>query len=214
MVIAMPAVKPTTTACGIRRTQVPTRSRPATAISTPAMMVAISIPSHTVPRDGGRNQHDERTGRTADLEAAAAQRGDQEAPDYGGEQAALRTHARSDGDGHRQRQRDDGHGDRGEQIMAQLPGLVALAQHHDELGLEGFGFCGKIVRSWVGRQRNELRLARHWREAAFPPVRLRLFDALAAAGDEVPPDEARAVGVFHRPAACSVPASTARIVAT
>ena len=60
------------------------------------------------PGYGRRDQHNERARRSADLEPAAAQGGDEESADDGGGQAATRRHAGSDGDGHGQRQGDNG----------------------------------------------------------------------------------------------------------
>ena len=64
-------------------------------------------PVDAVARNGRRHQHDEGAGRSADLEAAAAERRDEEAADDRRVEAAVGRHAGRDGDRHRQRQRDD-----------------------------------------------------------------------------------------------------------
>ena len=79
-------------------------------------------PVDAVRGDGRRDQHDEGAGRPADLEAAAAQRRDQEAADDRGIEPALRRHAGGDGDRHGQRQRDDRHRQPGEQVGPELGG--------------------------------------------------------------------------------------------
>ncbi len=67
----------------------PTASRMMPDIST-----ASSRPSMPCTATGRRHQHDEGTGRPADLEAAAAQHRDDEATDDGGVEAAIRRDAR------------------------------------------------------------------------------------------------------------------------
>ena len=90
-------------------------------------------PVETVRLRGGGDEHDERAGRAADLEAAAAERGDEEAADDRGVQPLRGRGARSDRDRHRQRQRHDGHGQPRERIGAQVLPLVAFAKDGDEL---------------------------------------------------------------------------------
>jgi hypothetical protein len=96
-------------------------------------------PVDAVAVDGGGHDHDEGAGRAADLEAAAAERRHQEPADDGCVQSTLGANARCNGDGHRQRQRHDGDGQAGDHIGSQLPEVVALAQHRDQLGREQLG---------------------------------------------------------------------------
>ena len=74
---------------------------------SPESKVARSSPSSPCWCDRRRDQHDEGPGGPADLETAAAERGDEEAADDGGVEPAVRRHAGGDGDGHRERQGDD-----------------------------------------------------------------------------------------------------------
>lgn len=73
-------------------------------------------------RDGRRNEHDEGTGRAADLKTAPAQRGDEKAADDGGVEAPRRRNARRDRDGHGEGQGDDCHGEAGKEVGTQLCG--------------------------------------------------------------------------------------------
>ena len=61
--------------------KVPSRSRPTAARMTPGQQGREDQAVDAVLRDGRRHQHDERAGRPADLEAAAAERRDEEAAD-------------------------------------------------------------------------------------------------------------------------------------
>ena len=76
--------------------------------------------------DDRGDEHDEGAGRSADLEAAAAEGRDQEAADDGGEQALVGRQARADGDGHRQRQRHDGDRQAGDGVG---PEIAAACSH-------------------------------------------------------------------------------------
>ena len=105
-------------------------------------------PVHAVAVDAGRHQHDEGAGRAADLEAAAAQRRDEEAADDRREKTPVRRDAGSDRDRHRQRQRDDRHGEAGGEIGAELGHPIALAQHRNQLGRE------EIAEAWSSRRGN------------------------------------------------------------
>ena len=91
-------------------------------------------PVEAVGRDDAGHDDDERAGRSADLDARAAERGDREAGDDRAVDAVLRRHARRDRERHRQRQRDEADGDAGEQVARQRAGGIALAQALDELG--------------------------------------------------------------------------------
>ena len=86
-----------------------------------------------VPIDGRGDQHDEGAGRAADLEAAAAQRRDQETSDDRGEEPTLGWRTRGDGDRHRKRQGHDGHGEAGGYVGAKSSQSVAFAQNRHQL---------------------------------------------------------------------------------
>ena len=66
--------------------------------------------------DDARDHDDERAGRSADLHVRSAERRDDEAGDDRAVDAGLRRHARRDGEGHRQRQRDQADRHAGDQI--------------------------------------------------------------------------------------------------
>jgi hypothetical protein len=83
--------------------------------------------------DGRREEHDERTGRAADLKPAAAQRGDNEAADNSGIKPPIRRHARGDRNRHRQRQRHNRHRQAGDHVGAKIRKTIAFAQHRDQL---------------------------------------------------------------------------------
>ena len=91
---------------------------------------------HAVPLHGRGNQHDEGAGRSADLEAAAAERRDQEAGDDRGVEALYRRRARRDRDRHRQRQRDDRDREAGEGVGLEIGKAVAFAQDRHQLRRE------------------------------------------------------------------------------
>src|SRR3546814_8198442 len=71
--------------------------------------------------------------RPADLEAAAAQRRDQEARDHGSHQTLVRRGARRDRQRHRQRQGDYRHRKAGQGVALEVGDAVALAQHGENL---------------------------------------------------------------------------------
>ena len=89
-------------------------------------------PIHSVQRDSAGDQHDEGAGRAADLEARAAEHGDEEAAHDCGVEPLRRCRARRDGDGHRKRQRHDGDCQPRNRVRAQLRQPVALAQDRQE----------------------------------------------------------------------------------
>ena len=68
----------------------------------PAMTVQIIV---SVLRDDAIDDHHERAGRSADLPARAAERGDQKARDDRRVESSLGRHSRCDGESKRQRQR-------------------------------------------------------------------------------------------------------------
>ncbi len=91
------------------------------------------------PGDRGGHQHNEGAGRTADLESAAAQQRDHEAPDDGGVEPPLRRYAGGHGDGHRQRQGDDGYRQGGDRVLAKMGEPIALPKRGRELGVQEVG---------------------------------------------------------------------------
>ena len=93
--------------------------------------------------DRRSDQDDERAGRPADLEAAAAQRRDQEAADDRGVEAALRRGAGGDRDRHRQGQRHDRDGEAGHDVGPQRPEAVTLAQDRDQFRREERAEAGR-----------------------------------------------------------------------
>ena len=89
-----------------------------------------------VPVHGERDQRDEGGRRPADLEAAAAQKRDQESADDRRIEPAFRRDAGTDRNRHRQRQGDDGDGQPRKGVGAQIGKAVAFPQHGHELGQE------------------------------------------------------------------------------
>ncbi len=82
------------------------------------------------------HDRDEGAGRPADLETRSAQGRDQEAGDDGGDQARAGIGAAGHGQGHRQGQRDDGDGEAGDAVRAQVVRSVTFAQHRHQLRME------------------------------------------------------------------------------
>ena len=146
MMMAMPAVKPMITGGGTKRIRSPSLRTPAASRMTPPISVARIRPSIAVHRDDAGDDDDEGAGRPADLDARAAQRRDDEAGDDGGDDALFGRRAAGDAERHGQRQRDDGDGQPGDGIGAQIIGGVAGAQEGDELGGKGFaGAHGRLA---------------------------------------------------------------------
>ena len=83
-------------------------------------------PVHAVGHDGRRHQHDEGTGWPADLEAAAAQRRYDEAPDDGRIEPLRWRGAGGNGDRHGKRQGDDGYRQAGNGVGTQVREAVAF----------------------------------------------------------------------------------------
>ena len=96
-------------------------------------------PVQAVLGHGGGDEHDERAGRPADLEAAPAQRGDQEPAHDGGVETAIRRDAGGDGEGHGQWQRYDGDRKPRDYVGLQVGEAVAFAQHGHQLRCEQLG---------------------------------------------------------------------------
>jgi len=72
------------------------------------------------------------TGRTADLETAAAEQRDDEAADHSRVEAAAGCHARGNRNRHRQWQRHDRDGEPRHHVGTEIGEAVALAQHRDQ----------------------------------------------------------------------------------
>ena len=90
-----------------------------------------------------RQQDDERRGRSGDLDARAAEQRDQAARDDGGVEAVLGRHAGRDGEGHRERQRDDADDQPGQHVGAQVGPGVALTEGLAECGGNGSTRAGE-----------------------------------------------------------------------
>jgi hypothetical protein len=85
--------------------------------------------------DGG-DQHDESPGRAADLKAAAAKRGDDEAADNRRVEPAIRRESAGNGNGHRERQGHDRHRQPGDGIATQILQAVTFAPGGQEFRFE------------------------------------------------------------------------------
>ena len=92
------------------------RERRGSTRITPAISVATVRPSIAVLLHDAVDDDDERAGRAADLHARAAERGDEEAGDDRGLEAALRRHPARDRERDRERKRDDADDDARRQI--------------------------------------------------------------------------------------------------
>src|SRR5262245_17527582 len=92
--------------------------------------------------DNGGDQHDEGAGRSADLEAAATERGDEKSADNGGEESRGGRQTGTDGDRHGERKRDDGDGQAGNSVGTQVGQPIARAQLRRELRCEELGEGG------------------------------------------------------------------------
>src|SRR5581483_9865193 len=93
---------------------------------------------------------DERAGRAADLHTAAAQRGDEEAGDDCGVEAALGRNAGRDREGQRQRQCNDTHHHACDQIVEELRTRIALAEAYNRFRNE-HRTSWELYRTWSDR---------------------------------------------------------------
>jgi hypothetical protein len=93
---------------------------------------------HAVLLDCGRDEHDEGARGPADLEPAAAQERHEKAANDGCIEALCGRGVRADGDRHRERQRDDRHGQAGHQVGPEIREAVTLAKHRHQLRGEEF----------------------------------------------------------------------------
>ena len=133
MSTAMPLVNPTTTGRGMNRTADPMPVAPSTTSMHAGHQRADEQAFDAVLRDDAGDDDDERAGRTADLQARAAEQRNQAAGDDRGVDAGLRRQARRDGEGHRQRQRDQADGDAGGEVGERGPAVVG-PERGDQLG--------------------------------------------------------------------------------
>ena len=112
---AIPLVNPVMTGCGMNLIAVPSFATPMIDEQHAGHQRGDGESVDAVLLHDAVDDHDERAGRSADLHARAAERGDEEAGDDGGPQAAVRRHAAGDRERDRERQRDDADDDaRGE----------------------------------------------------------------------------------------------------
>ena len=100
----------------------------------------------TVLGDHPVDHDDEGAGRPADLHAAAAERRDDEAGDDGGDEADARFRPRRDGDGDRQRQRDQRNGQAGKNVGKELGAIVGFQRRQDLRLKQGRArrLCGSV----------------------------------------------------------------------
>ena len=121
---AMPLVKPMITGRGMYLTAEPVPVRPMIDQHHAGHHRAHEQAVDAVPGDDAGDHHHERAGRSADLEARSAKRGNQEAGDDGAVDAGLRRQARRDRERHRQRQRDQADGHAGDRIRGERRGII------------------------------------------------------------------------------------------
>ena len=86
---------------------------------------------NAVAFDNAVDDHDEGAGRTADLDAAAAEQRDQEAGHDGGDQSGARWQAAGNGKGQRHRQCHQADGDAGRGVVYQTLAVVAAQRAQD-----------------------------------------------------------------------------------
>ena len=107
MMTPMPAVKPVITGSGMKRMMPPMRVRPSASSMAPAMNVAICRPSMPCLAVTPARITTKAPVGPGDLQAAATEQRDESARDDGRVDALLGLRARSDREGHCERQRDD-----------------------------------------------------------------------------------------------------------
>ena len=95
--------------------------------------------------DRGRHQNDKCAGRTANLKPAAAQSRDKKATDDGRIKPAHRFDAGRHGDGHGQRKRHHGYGERGRDVAPKGFETVAFGNERNQFGTIEMS-CGGTVR--------------------------------------------------------------------
>ena len=94
--------------------------------------------------DDAGDQADESAGRPADLESAAAHQRHDQAAGNRRVKSALGRYAGSDGNGHRQRQRNHGDGQSRDGVGAQIAPAIALAENRDQL------WGKQLDEGWIG----------------------------------------------------------------
>ena len=87
-----------------------------------------------MPLDDCGNEHNKCAGWSADLKTATTQRRDDEATDDSRVKTLLRRQTRTNRNGHRKWQSDDGDGQSGNRIRSELRPPIPIAQHRHELG--------------------------------------------------------------------------------
>ena len=92
--------------------------------------------AHAVLLDDSVDDDDEGAGRTADLDLAAAEEGNEETGHDGRQDAGLRRGARRDTERDGERQRHDTYDDTCEQVLYEGLFVVAVLERREQLGLE------------------------------------------------------------------------------
>ncbi len=117
---AMPLVNPVTTGCGMNLITVPSFATPMIDEQHAGHERRDGESVDAVLLDDAVDDDDERAGRSADLDARAAERGDEEAGDDRGPQPAVGRDAAGDGERDGQRKRDDADDDAGGEVSTEL----------------------------------------------------------------------------------------------
>ena len=135
MTVAMPAVKPVVTGCGMNWISRPSRATPIATSRKPARARRQQA-REALARHDRREDDDERRGRPRDLELRAAGQRDHDPRDDRRVQAVLRRHADRDGERHRERQRDDADDEPREHVRAERRSVVALRERLSDRGAD------------------------------------------------------------------------------
>ena len=88
----------------------------------------------SLPDQDGRENDDERRRRPGHLEPGPAEEGAGDARDDGGVEPMLRRDADGDGQGHRERQRDDAHHQACQRVVTEIGGRIAFGENGPERG--------------------------------------------------------------------------------
>jgi hypothetical protein len=89
-----------------------------------------------MPFNHAGDEADEGAGRSSNLKATPADKGNNETTHNSGVEAALRRCSRGDGDSHRKRQRDNGNCEAGDCIGPQVWPAVTFTENRDQLRRE------------------------------------------------------------------------------
>ena len=141
MIAAMPSVKPSITGQGMNVTARPRPVTPAANTSRPASTVTERDAAEAVLGDDRGEHHGHRAGGPGHLDVRAAEhRGDQTGDDRG-DQSGRGADARADSERQRQGERDDTHGDAGQNVAppgaGKLGVVAATGQKPGELAGRG-----------------------------------------------------------------------------